>query len=760
MKFSLSLKHELSQHTTRENSMPTDTKYIEAKLADTAARLENANAQVAALHAELGRPIYRIARLQKNLASKIPGLTYALKASYRSARRLRNKVRKTSSLRSDPVSQFLGTLAASNCVSYHNAEKWYTTESPEVSIIILNWNKGTLTAQCLHEIWKHTADVSYEIVVLDNGSDPFDLYSLSALPGPFRLIRLSINRLFGEGNNIAAEAAQGKYLLFLNNDAFVTQGWLPPLVNTMQQPSVGAAGPMFVYPDGKLQECGSFIDFNGDPKQRGKGIDNLIEPLMSPQSVHYISAACLLIRRQLFDWLDGFSLDFEPAYYEDVDLCFRMRKAGYAVHYIPDTKIVHIENYSHREIGDAMKHSIALNRQRFINRHKDIVGRDVADYQPATIKSIPSAVQRKNIGTVGLYTPFSITPGGGERYLFSMASALSLSHDVVLITPDKYSFSRLRQMGKHFGLDLSGILMESWDEALSRSYDFFVSMGNSIVPDVPALTPKSFYLCQFPFPCLAPDIISRMRRLDGYQGYLTYSNYSKIHIQRVSEQSRLPQKSINIISPPCPIPVVHIDKPSDRAIILSVGRFFQGGHCKNHHILVQAFRKLLKTTHRRVELHIAGSVHANQESLNYFNEVRRLADGLPVTLHPNIDADKLTTLYGQSHIYWHGTGMDQDPDIHPEKMEHFGISIVEAMGAGCIPLAFAAGGPTEIITDGYNGFLYNSEDTLVERTAELLLADEKNLASMRALAKARATDFSISHFSDAVIRLVGGENHE
>jgi len=740
--------------------MPTNTKYIEAKLADTAARLENANAQVAALHAELGKPIYRIARLQQNLARKIPGLTYVLKASYHSARKLRNKVRRNGELSSDPVSQFLGTLAASNCVSYHNAEKWYNTESPEVSIIILNWNKSTLTAQCLHEIWKHTADVSYEVIVLDNGSEPSALYPLSALPVPFKLIRLSINRLFGEGNNIAAEAAKGQYLLFLNNDAFVTPGWLPPLVKAMQQSSVGAAGPMFVYPDGKLQECGSFIDFNGDPKQRGKGGDTLIEPLMSPQSVHYISAACLLIRKQLFKWLDGFSLDFEPAYYEDVDLCFRMRKAGYVVRYIPDTRIVHVENYSHREIGEAMNHSIALNRQRFIDRHKDIVGRDIAEHQPATTQSISSTVQRNNIGTVGLYTPFSFTPGGGERYLLSMASALSISHEVVLITPEKYSYSRLRQMGKHFGLDLSGIFMASWNEALSRSFDFFVSMGNSIVPDVPALAPKSFYHCQFPFPCMASDIISRMQLLDGYQSYLANSNYSKMHIQEVSEQSRLPQKSINIVSPPCPIPVVHIDKPSDRTIILSVGRFFQGGHCKNHHLLVQAFRKLLKKTHRRVELHIAGSIHANSESLNYFHEVRRLADGLPVTLYPNIDADSLTTLYGQSHIYWHGTGMDQDPDIHPEKMEHFGISIVEAMGAGCIPLAFAAGGPTEIITDGYNGFLYNSEETLVERTAELLLSDEKNLATIRTLAKARATDFSISHFSDAIISLVGDEHHE
>lgn len=208
------------------------------------------------------------------------------------------------------ISQFLAALAASNGTVYRNVEQWYDAEHPEISVIVLNWNKSTLTAQCLHEIWKHTDRVRYEIVVLDNGSRLEDLPGLVGLPGPFRLIRLHTNRMFGEGNNIAAEAAKGKFLLFLNNDCFVTPGWLGPLVKAVRQPLVAAAGPMFVYPDGKLQECGSFIDSSGDPKQRGKGLESIIEPLSIPQSVHYVSAACLLVHKRLFEELDGFSLDF------------------------------------------------------------------------------------------------------------------------------------------------------------------------------------------------------------------------------------------------------------------------------------------------------------------------------------------------------------------------------------------------------------------------------------------------------------------
>ena len=161
------------------------------------------------------------------------------------------------------ISQFLAALAASNGTVYRNVEQWYDAEHPEISVIVLNWNKSTLTAQCLHEIWKHTDRVRYEIVVLDNGSRLEDLPGLVGLPGPFRLIRLHTNRMFGEGNNIAAEAA---------------------------------------------------------------------------------SAACLLVHKRLFEELDGFSLDFEPTYYDDVDLCFRLRRSGYQRRKSSISKTIPIEN--------------------------------------------------------------------------------------------------------------------------------------------------------------------------------------------------------------------------------------------------------------------------------------------------------------------------------------------------------------------------------------------------------------------------------
>jgi glycosyltransferase involved in cell wall biosynthesis len=448
--------------------------------------------------------------------------------------------------------------------------------------------------------------------------------------------------------------------------------------------------------------------------------------------------------------LDGFSLDFEPTYYDDVDLCFRVRKSGYEIRYLPETKIVHIENYSTREMGETRHKGIVLNRQRFIDRHRDIIGVDAISHPARQARAINLPPERPVAGRVGIYTPFALTAGGGERVLLSLASVLSNHYEVAFITPETYSAARLRQLAKTFGLDLCRITLETWDDSLRRPFDIFFSMGNSIVPDVPARAPKSFYLCQFPFPIGAGEALSRAPLLTGYQGWLAYSEYAKNHIELAAERLSLPRKPVSVIFPPCPTPKGEIKKPDDRTIILSVGRFFRGQHCKNHHLLVQAFQKLIeRESHVRLEFHIAGSMHPDSESLDYFNDVSRLATGLPVTLHPNAAANILDSLYAQAHIYWHGTGMDRDPISNPETMEHFGIAVVEAMGAGCVPMAFSAGGPAEVITNGSDGCLYMSKEDLIESTLGLL-HDRQRMAAMAVKAKTKATEFSVAHFSAAI----------
>ena len=170
-----------------------------------------------------------------------------------------------------------------------NAQRWCTGDNPAVSILIVNWNAAPLTLECVRQIWANTEGVSYEIIVVDNGSEPHTVSSLRNLGGGARLLELGVNRFFGEANNIAAEQAAGKYLCFLNNDAFVQPGWLrAPVDELAKTPEAGAVGPMLLFPDGAVQEAGGAVDESGYPTRFGRHLDPALPELNVPKFVDYV----------------------------------------------------------------------------------------------------------------------------------------------------------------------------------------------------------------------------------------------------------------------------------------------------------------------------------------------------------------------------------------------------------------------------------------------------------------------------------------
>src|SRR5437867_4417124 len=133
-----------------------------------------------------------------------------------------------------------------------NDHIWYNAEAPAVSIVIVNFKNIPELAGCLSSVWTHTAGHKYEIVVVDNGSGADEVNGIRRLGERLRVISLNENRFFGDGNNIGAEHAKGRYVVFLNNDCYVTPNWLQPLVATLEQrPLCGGVGPKLLYPDGR-----------------------------------------------------------------------------------------------------------------------------------------------------------------------------------------------------------------------------------------------------------------------------------------------------------------------------------------------------------------------------------------------------------------------------------------------------------------------------------------------------------------------------
>lgn len=248
----------------------------------------------------------------------------------------------------------------------------HAASPPEVSIIVLNYNRSDLTAQCLRHVFDNTSGRRYEVIVVDNGSEPVDLKKVAELQYDFQLVRLPVNRCFGGGNNIGVEASRGKFIVFLNNDAFVTVGWLEPLIDVLEnQFAAGGVGPRLLYPDGRLQEAGAFVDGDGFSFQRGKKFPISSEELESVSIVDYCSAACFATTREIFDRVFGFDAMYAPAYYEDTDLCFKIASLGRFIYYCPTSVVHHVENATWASFPQALRSVVETNRQKFLARWGD-----------------------------------------------------------------------------------------------------------------------------------------------------------------------------------------------------------------------------------------------------------------------------------------------------------------------------------------------------------------------------------------------------
>ena len=645
-----------------------------------------------------------------------------------------------------------GFLPVASPNALANAQRWYDEADPEVSIVVLNWNNSALTIQCLRELWANTTDCRYEIIVVDNGSDLKEFLRLEALSGRFRLLRLGVNRYFGEGNNLGAQQANGQFLVFLNNDAFVTPGWLKPLRNVFEQyADAGASGPKFLYPDGRLQEAGACINDAGDAVQIGKfeSPDNEQYNELSP--VSYCSAACLMIRRSVFEQVLGFDLCWEPAYYEDVDLCLKVALLGLRTYYCPTSTILHIEHATtgDRRTGLGLENNIvAINRGKFTRRWGDWLR---GGCKPEHLFPGPRPVTgRSTTGLrVGLFTPYALVPGGGEMYLLSLAESFLPDAEVTLITSESYSRIRLLTIARELALDLDRLSLATLQRAQKMTeFDLFIAMSNSVLPPIAGLGKRNVHVCQFPFPMNHIAVGQQWQLASGYEFTAVYSEFARSHTTAATRRLQLPEKPIHVISPPVNL----VDRAGNRKknLILSVGRIFTGDHCKRHDLMIEVFRNILARGYQGIELHIAGSLHPESRHREYFVQLQEMARGLPVFFHLNASRQELEELYRSALVYWHAAGIGVDITASPEKCEHFGITVVEAMSAGCIAVVADQGGPAELVDHTRTGFHFRDGSELAELTGRILTeCEEQWVTAMAAAAADQAQAYAKANFVHA-----------
>jgi glycosyltransferase involved in cell wall biosynthesis len=162
-----------------------------------------------------------------------------------------------------------------------------------------------------------------------------------------------------------------------------------------------------------------------------------------------------------------------------------------------------------------------------------------------------------------------------------------------------------------------------------------------------------------------------------------------------------------------------VDTVRKENVILGVGRFFQHLHSKRHDVLIKAFTMLQQDykEFRDFTLVLAGGLKKEDET--YYGELQTLAKiNDNILFRPNIPFADLRQSYKTAMFYWHAAGYDVDEELHPEQVEHFGMSPLEAMASKCLTICHDSGGPKRYITQGSNGYLYTSIDELVTKTAQ------------------------------------------
>ncbi len=239
-----------------------------------------------------------------------------------------------------------------------------------VSIIIPVFNNLKLTLECLKSIEKYTGDSpTFEVIVADDASAD-DTALLLPKAKNLRYLRNAQNLGFLRNCNEAAKSARGRYLLFLNNDVQVTQGWLSALASTFAEyPDTGVAGPKIVYPAGRLQEAGARLNRDATSQLIGLNDDPSLPRFNCPREVDYCSGACLMVEAARFWQVGGFSEDFAPAYCEDADLCLKLRAQGLQTVYNPAAVIIHHLSKSTDDVDPTFKmRCIAANQQKLSER--------------------------------------------------------------------------------------------------------------------------------------------------------------------------------------------------------------------------------------------------------------------------------------------------------------------------------------------------------------------------------------------------------
>ncbi len=357
---------------------------------------------------------------------------------------------------------------------------------------------------------------------------------------------------------------------------------------------------------------------------------------------------------------------------------------------------------------------------------------------------------------IALYSPYIHILGGGEKYLLTIAEVLSYDHHVEVILPgtkEEIENERARIHRRFADLDLHKVHMingpfssrHTWRErsSFTKNYDvfFYVTDGSFFW----SRAAKNCVIIQSPDTLNLTSIMDKIK-LSRWKHKLCYSKYV---FNWLENKWGFEAK----VLPPAIDPSSFVMGEKEN-IVISVSRFSKNPHDKKQLKMIRAFKDLVDDNKLPGWKYIMmGGLSDHKDEHEYYHQITTEAKGYPIEVIANSSFDTLLENYAKAKIFWHATGFEDDLKEHPEKAEHFGITTVEAMASGAVPVVVNAGGQPEIVWDGHDGYLWDSIDELKSKTIQLAY-DEPRRDKMAISARKKSFNFDKKTFRKKLYEMI------
>ncbi len=344
-----------------------------------------------------------------------------------------------------------------------------------------------------------------------------------------------------------------------------------------------------------------------------------------------------------------------------------------------------------------------------------------------------------------IYSPYFKGIGGGERYMLTIAECLLNNQWRVDLLWDKAD--QIKEIGQKLNLNIDGINVLGYQASdinfwqrmkLTRAYQAVFWLSNGSIPAI--FAKKNIIHFQSPFKQVGGGKISNQFKLGLINDIICNSKFTKGFIDK--------EFGVNsdVVYPP--VEVDQFSPTEKEKIILAVGRYEP---TKKHEALIKAFKLLLEEGIEDWQMVIIGGSLEDPDENNYLAKLRKEAENLPIKFYVNADFSVLKEFYSKAMFFWHAKGYRVASD-KPKEMEHFGITPVEAMSAGCVPLVVDKGGLKDIVRRG-EGEKWKTIEELKNKTYELI-NDLQKYQRYQKKAIQRSRDFSKTKFCQKINELV------